>query len=101
LKVTAIKKICLITGYDDKTQLAEIAKKMAELKKCLLELDVESDVKLNPNIHDREIRVDNGWTVKIGRGLDFCQKPGGWFEVGANDISLRKYLETKVDIFRA
>ena len=100
LKATTIKKICLITGYDDKTQLTEIAEKMEELKQSLLELDVELEVKLNPNIHDREIRIDNGWTVKIGRGLDFYQKPGGWFEVGANDMSLRKCLETKVDIFR-
>ena len=44
--------------------------------------------------------LDNGWIIKIGRGLDFYQKPGGWFEVGANDLSLRKCLETKVDIFR-
>jgi ATP-dependent Lon protease len=100
LKATTIKKISLITGYDDKTQLAEIAEKMEELKQSLLELDVELEVKLNPNIHDREIRIDNGWTIKIGRGLDFYQKPGGWFEVGANDMSLRKCLETKVDIFR-
>jgi ATP-dependent Lon protease len=100
LKATTIKKICLITGYDDKTQLAEIAEKMEELKQSLLELDVELEVKLNANIHDREIRIDNGWTVKIGRGLDFYQKPGGWFEVGANDMSLRKCLETKVDIFK-
>lgn len=100
LRATTIKKICLITGYDDKTQLAEIAEKMEELKQSLLDLDVELEVKLNPNIHDREIRIDNGWTIKIGRGLDFYQKPGGWFEVGANDMSLRKCLETKVDIFR-
>ncbi len=101
LRATTIKKICLITGYDDKTQLAEIAEKMEELKQSLLDLDVELEVKLNPNIHDREIRIDNGWTIKIGRGLDFYQKPGGWFEVGANDMSLRKCLETKVDIFRS
>jgi ATP-dependent Lon protease len=100
LRATTIKRICLITGYDDKTQLAEIAEKMEELKQSLLDLDVELEVKLNPNIHDREIRIDNGWTIKIGRGLDFYQKPGGWFEVGANDMSLRKCLETKVDIFR-
>ena len=43
----------------------------------------------------------NGWVIKIGRGLDFYQKPGSWFEVGSNDLSLRKCLETKVDIFRA
>ena len=101
LKASTVKKIHLITGYDDKTQLAEIAEKLEELKQSLLELDVELEVKLNPNMHDREIRIDNGWIVKIGRGLDFFQKPGGWFEVGANDLSLRKCLETKVDIFRS
>ncbi|WP_448118438.1 BREX system Lon protease-like protein BrxL [Pseudomonas serbica] len=101
LKAGTVKKISLITGYDDKTQLAEIAEKLEELKQSLLELDAELEVKLNPNIHDREIRLDNGWVIKIGRGLDFYQKPGGWFEIGANDLSLRKCLETKVDIFRA
>lgn len=101
LKAGTVKRINLITGYDDKTQLADIAEKLDELKQSLLELDVELEVKLNPNMHDREIRIDNGWVIKIGRGLDFFQKPGGWFEVGANDLSLRKCLETKVDIFRA
>ncbi len=101
LKAGTVKRIQLITGYDDKTQLADIAPKIEELKQSLLELDVDLEVKLNPNIHDREIRLDNGWIIKIGRGLDFYQKPGGWFEVGANDLSLRKCLETKVDIYRA
>ncbi|MBP6421689.1 MAG: BREX system Lon protease-like protein BrxL [Propionivibrio sp.] len=101
LKTASVKKISLITGYDDNTQLTDIAEKLEELKQSLLELDVELEVKLNPNMHDREIRIDSGWVIKIGRGLDFYQKPGGWFEVGANDLSLRKCLETKVDIFRA
>ncbi|BDV01252.1 hypothetical protein TDMWS_13370 [Thermodesulfomicrobium sp. WS] len=100
LRAGTVRKISLITSYDDKTQLAEIAEKLDELKESLLEWDVELEVKLNPNMHDREIRIDNGWVIKIGRGLDFYQKPGGWFEVGANDLSLRKCLETKVDIFR-
>lgn len=100
LKAGTVKKISLITGYDDKAQLADIAEKLDELKQSLLELDVELEVKLNPNIHDREIRLDNSWVIKIGRGLDFYQKPGSWFEVGATDLSLRKCLETKVDIFQ-
>jgi len=100
LKAPSVKKISLITGYDDNSQLADIAEKLEELKQSLLDIDVELDVKLNTNIHDREIRLDNGWVIKIGRGLDFYQKPGGWFEVGANDLTLRKCLETKVDIFR-
>ena len=100
LRAGTVKKICLITSYDDSTQVAEVADKLEELKQSLLEMDVELEVKINPNIHDREIRIDNGWVVKIGRGLDFYQKPGGWFEIGANDLSLRKCLETKVDIFK-
>ncbi len=71
-----------------------------ELKQSLLEMDVTLEVLFKPNLHDREIRIDNGWIVKIGRGLDFYQKPQSWFSVGANDLSLRPCLETKVDIFK-
>ena len=101
LKAGSVRKITLVTGYDDKTPLAEMSEKLDELKQSLLELDIELDVKLNPKIHDREIRLDNGWVIKIGRGLDFYQKPSSWFEVGAHDLNLRKCLETKVDIFKS
>ncbi len=101
LKSGTIKRINLITGYDDSTQLADIEEALEQLKQSLLEIDVELEVKLNQNMHDREIRIDNGWVIKIGRGLDLYQKPSSWFEVGANDLILRKCLETKVDIFRA
>ncbi|KKB80409.1 ATP-dependent Lon protease [Devosia soli] len=100
LKSGTVKSIDLITGYDDKTQLAYISEKIEDLKQSLLEMDVVLSVKLNPNMHDREIRLDNGWVIKIGRGLDFYQRPGSWFEIGTNDLSLRKCLETKVDIFK-
>jgi hypothetical protein len=53
----------------------------------------------NPR-YSLEIRLDNGWCIKIGRGLDFYQHPLSRFGVGVNDLSLRKCLETKVDIFR-
>ncbi len=101
LRVGAIKHVTLITSYDDHTQMADLTDKLGDLKQSLLELDVLLDIELNPNLHDREIRLDNGWIIKIGRGLDFYQRPLSWFEVGANDLNLRKCLETKVDIFRA
>lgn len=100
VKVGSIKKIDLVTGYDDNTQLAEIHEKLSDLKQSLLEIDIMLEVTLNSNLHDREIRIDNGWVVKIGRGLDFYQRPSNWFEIGTNDLSLRKCLETKVDIFK-
>ena len=99
IKAGTVKQITLITGHDDKTPLVDMAEKLDSLKQSLLEIDVELDVRLNSNIHDREIRLDNGWIIKIGRGLDFYQRPASWFEVGAHDLSLRKCLETKVDIF--
>ena len=82
------------------TDLAMVRDKLEELKQSLLEVDVFLDIQLSEKIHDREVRIDNGWTVKIGRGLDFYQKPGGWFSIGANDLGLRRCLETKVDIFK-
>ncbi|WP_175704193.1 BREX system Lon protease-like protein BrxL [Burkholderia ambifaria] len=101
IKVPTVRNITLITSHDDTTDIQERALRLDELKQSLLELDVALDVKMNENLHDREIRIDNGWTIKIGRGLDFFQKPDSWFGVGANDISLRRCLETKVDIFKA
>ncbi|MDI9846729.1 BREX system Lon protease-like protein BrxL [Rhodoblastus sp. 17X3] len=101
LKASTIQTITLITSYDEKTDMADVQEKLDELKQSLLEYDVALNVKLNVNLHDREVRLDNGWTIKIGRGLDFYQKPDGWFSVGATDLNLRRCLETKVDVFRA
>lgn len=101
VKAPNIRRMQLITNYDDKTDVQEVAERLADLKQSLLEQDVELDLKVSESLHDREIRIDNGWTIKIGRGLDFYQRPDSWFGIGANDLSLRKCLETKVDIFRS
>lgn len=85
----------MVTGYDEDTDLAELKDNLEELKQSLLELDIVLDIKLKKALHDREIRIDNGWVIKIGRGLDFCQKPDSWFAVGTSEFSLRKCLETK------
>jgi ATP-dependent Lon protease len=100
VKRPAIRKINLITSYDEKTNISEMRDNLEELKQSLLEIDIVLDIKLDVNLHDREIRIDNGWIIKIGRGLDFYQKPHSWFEIGVNDLSLRKCLETKVDIYQ-
>ena len=99
VKLSMVRKINLITSYDEKTNISDMRDNLEEVKQSLLDIDVVLDLKLNPKMHDREIRIDNGWIIKIGRGLDFYQKPDSWFSVGVNDLSLRKCLETKVDIF--
>jgi ATP-dependent Lon protease len=100
VKLSNIQQINLITSYDDRTNINDVKERLDEVKQSLLEIDVVLDIKIRAKLHDREIRLDNGWIIKIGRGLDFYQKPQGWFEIGANDLSLRKCLETKVDVFK-
>jgi ATP-dependent Lon protease len=100
LKAPTIKKITLVTTSESKSQQDDTQDKQGELRQSLLDMDIVLEVTFNPNLHDREIRLDNGWIIKIGRGLDFYQKPGSWYEVGSNDLSLRKCLEKKVDIFK-
>jgi len=101
VKVPTVRQIHLITSYDDRTDLASLNEKIDELKQSLLDIDVVLTVEINANLHDREIKIDNGWVIKIGRGLDFYQKPDSWHAIGSNDFSLRRCLETKVDIFRS
>ena len=99
-KGPTIRCVRLKTGYDEKTDLAMVKDRMGELKESLLGHEVILDIEFSQSIHDREIRLDNGWIIKIGRGLDFYQRPDSRFAVGASDLSLRKCLETKIDIFR-
>ena len=101
LKAPTVRTIKLVAGYDEETDLAELRDNLGELQQSLLELDVVLDIELKKALHDREIRIDKDWVIKIGRGLDFYQKPDSWFAVGTSDFSLRQCLETKVDIFKA
>ena len=95
-----IRSIKLITYFDDRNPEKEISDQLSDLKQSLLEVDIVFDWEFSVTIHDREIRLNNGWIVKIGRGLDMYQPPNSWFEIGSNDYKLRRCLETKVDIFR-
>jgi len=102
VKNVSVRQITLVTTQDENPEVAEKTKSMLEdVSQSLLEMDVVLKVRFHPNLHDREIRIDNGWTVKIGRGLDIYQKPTSYFDIGSNDLSLRKCLETKVDIYKA
>jgi ATP-dependent Lon protease len=95
-----VRQVELITGYDDSAQQAETGERLTDLTESLKDVEVELKIKFDAHLHDRAIKLDNGWTIKIGRGLDIYQKPESWFEIGANDLSLRRCLETNVDIFQ-
>jgi ATP-dependent Lon protease len=99
-KFSNVKKIVLITNFEHDLQRNDANSKIDDLKQSLSELNVELQVTEDPNIHDREITISNGWTIKIGRGLDIYQPPDTYFTIGANDLTLRKCKQTTVDIFK-
>lgn len=102
-------------AFDDKTRnrLQKLVSDSRSLLADEFRIQAQQTYGLDPNsgevtplerlghLNDREIRIDNGWVIKIGRRLDFFQKPDSWLGIGANDLSLRRCLETKVDIFRS
>jgi ATP-dependent Lon protease len=100
VKTDSVREIKLVTGFENEAQRVETAEKLESLAQSLLEHDIKLVVAFNERPHDREVRIDNGWHIKIGRGLDIYQPPESWFVVGANDLTLRPCLETMVDVFR-
>lgn len=94
------KKITLITKFDSKIEEDEAMAKLWTITDSLKLFNVELVVSKNPKLHDREVRLSNGWIVKIGRGFDIYQKPEDWLHIGASDLGLRPCLETNVDICR-
>ncbi|XP_068835351.1 MIT domain-containing protein 1 isoform X3 [Capricornis sumatraensis] len=72
---------------------------LEEIKQSLRNHGVCLELEYSSSIHDREIRFNNGWIIKIGRGLDYFKKPQSRFSLGYCDFDLRPCHETTVDIF--
>ncbi|XP_023261099.1 MIT domain-containing protein 1 isoform X1 [Seriola lalandi dorsalis] len=93
-----VKRIHLLTSQDE-ADSSQQSSALAELKESLSNQGVTLDLQFSSTIHDREIRFDNGWIIKIGRGLDYFKRPKGRFSIGYCDYDLRQCQETTVDIF--
>ena len=94
------KKITLVTKFDTPDEEVEVMTKLASLAESLKLYAVDLQIRKNNAMHDREVRLSNGWKVKIGRGFDIYQRPEDWLAIGANDLDLRACLETNVDVSR-
>lgn len=93
-----VKMIHLLTTLDE-ADGGQQSSALSELKQSLSAEGVTLDLQYSSSIHDREIRFDNGWIIKIGRGLDYFKRPKGRFSIGYCDYDLRQCQETNVDIF--
>ena len=100
IRVGNPKRIRLITKFDNQLEKDEAIAKLFTLADSLKQFDVTLEIKENSTLHDREVRLSNGWTIKIGRGFDIYQKPEDWMHIGATDLDLRPCLETNIDVIR-
>ncbi|NXY19290.1 MITD1 protein, partial [Atrichornis clamosus] len=94
-----VKTIHLLTSYDEGIGRSQQISGLEEIQQSLRNHGVTLNIEFSSSIHDREIRFNNGWMIKIGRGLDYFKKPQGRFSIGYCDFDLRPCQETTVDVF--
>jgi len=97
-KCSRLQEIKLKTSYDEHNK-NEQENKFKELGNSLMKRKITLKVEYSSTLHDREIRLNSGWIIKIGRGLDIFRAPEGKIVLGYFDLDLRPCLETTVDIF--
>ncbi|KAM6095788.1 MIT domain-containing protein 1 isoform 2-T2 [Chlamydotis macqueenii] len=70
-----VKTIHLLTSYDEGSGRSQQISGLEEIQQSLKNYGVTLNIAFSSSIHDREIRFNNGWMIKIGRGLDYFKKP--------------------------
>lgn len=96
------KKIKLITYYDNDYQKRENIDFFIQLQDSLQDYGIQFEVDYDSRLHDREIKLSNGWNIKLGKGLDYFQSlDKQYFTIGANDLDLRPCVKTSFDFYRS
>ena len=96
-KCPNMTRISLMTAKDSNEKEQE--SKLEELQRSLAKEKIVLNWEFSTTLHDRELRLDSGWIIKLGRGLDIFKPPEGKIVLGYFDMDLRKCLETTLDIF--
>uniref|UniRef100_A0A1B6EP20 MIT domain-containing protein n=1 Tax=Cuerna arida TaxID=1464854 RepID=A0A1B6EP20_9HEMI len=91
-----LRTIQLLTSQDNS---CDQSKSLEKLKSELSSRHVSLKIQFSTTLHDRQIKLSNGWIIKIGRGLDYFKPPESKFSMGYYDLDLRPCHETTVDIF--
>jgi len=86
----------LTTSAEDAYQEKIQEQKLKEISASLAQHGILFSFEFDPVIHDRSIRLDNGWCIYPGRGLDIYQKPESKYELSEIDQTKRKCRETDI-----
>lgn len=97
-RCSKLRDIHLTTSTDpgQHQQAENLQHVVAGLKKRNVSLKID----YSDSLHDREIRLSNGWIIKIGRGLDYFKRIDK-LSLGTHNLDLRPCHSTTVDIFHS
>ncbi|KAM9946028.1 hypothetical protein ACTFIT_004317 [Dictyostelium discoideum] len=99
-------KIDLTTSTESQQQEDELKLTFYQLKDQIsTQYNIVFNYQFSSTIHDRSIECSNGYLIKLGRGLDFYQKPlnnnnGLFSQVSTFNQDLKPCLECNIDIFK-
>jgi ATP-dependent Lon protease len=99
-RLGAVRSIKVLTGLPPAESADDNESRLETLRRDLKTRGIHFEWVRSGSLHDREIRLDNGWSIKVGRGLDIYHKPEQWLSIEAADFSMRRCRQTKVDVFR-
>jgi len=93
-------KIDLLTSSDTPNSEEEQKRTFLQIKEDLLQYNIVFSFQFSSTLHDRSISIDNGVTIKLGRGLDIYQKSLNTYSIGTHDLDFRPCMDFNIDIFK-
>ena len=94
-----IVRISIVTASDE-TTAAEQRSTLNDIKTSLAKHGVQLEYSFDPARHDRDIALDNGWLIRLGRGLDYFKRAEPQFSIGSHDFDLRPCFQCNIDVWQ-
>ena len=75
-------------------------KAFSDMTDSLEPIGVNFTYEFDENLHDRSIKLNNGWKILLGRGLDIFQKTNGWYDIADHYQEVRKCKGCEITLLR-
>lgn len=93
-------KFHLVTNFKDEEQKIQNTEKFKLIQEALLNYNIQFSYDFDQNLHDRIIKMDNGWQIIPGRGLDIFKAPD-FYGLYQDDQTKRKCRKCRIDYRRS
>jgi ATP-dependent Lon protease len=92
-------KVRLKTNFKDEEQKEKNAAKFDKMSQALKPHHIEFTYTFDPSLHDRMIKMNNGWDIILGRGLDIF-KPPEFYGLYQEDQSKRMCRSCRIEYLK-